>query len=68
MPWKYGRDMSGLKDKCKVARRFEALKKRFRMDDVLYKRYNYVFQEYLQQDLCEKVQDTPTAEQASMVK
>lgn len=39
--------MSGLKDKCKVARRFEALKKRFRLDDVLYKRYNDVFQEYL---------------------
>lgn len=69
LPWKHDRDTSELKDNYKVARkRFEALTKRFRNDDVLYERYNDVIQDYLQQDICEEVQDMPTAEQASTVK
>ncbi|KAK3568154.1 hypothetical protein QTP86_032209, partial [Hemibagrus guttatus] len=68
LPWKNGRDTSELKENCNVVRRFEALKKRFRIDNALYERYNEVIQEYLQQEICEEVKDTPTVEQASTVK
>lgn len=69
LPWKHSRDTSELKDNCNIAkRRFEALKKRFRTDHVLYERYNAVIQEHLQQGICEEVKDTPTVEQASTVR
>ncbi|KAK3522808.1 hypothetical protein QTP86_001571 [Hemibagrus guttatus] len=69
LPWKCGKDTSELKDNGNVARkRFEALKKRFRTDNVLYERYSDVIQEYLQQEICEEVQDKQIAEQTNTVK
>ncbi|GAA6071844.1 uncharacterized protein LOC112140627 [Tachysurus ichikawai] len=69
LPWICGRDTSELKDNGNVAKkRFEALKKRFRTDNVLYERYSYVIQKYLQQEICEEVQDTQIAEQTSTAK
>lgn len=69
LPWKCGRDTSELKDDGNVARkRFKALKKRFRTDNVLYERYSDVIQEYLQQEICEEVEDTQIAEQTSTAK
>ncbi|GAA6090919.1 uncharacterized protein LOC112140627 [Tachysurus ichikawai] len=69
LPWKCARDKSELKDNANVARkRFETLKKRFRADNVFYERYSDVIQEYLQQEICEEVQDTQIAEQTSTAK
>lgn len=62
LPWKCGRDTSELKHNGNIARkRFEALKKRLRTDNVLYERYSDVIQEYLPQEISEEVQDKQIA-------